>query len=130
MDSQNKARERGGLGRNLSRRKLIASFGLIGATFATGGLMRAYGSPGNEAPTDRNDGDAEIRNGKDRKIPFVSSHNPYLVETIAQLRALAGMSDGNTAVIFATGRAGLFRWTSQNKSGEVANDPQMGIYAP
>ncbi|MDF2722123.1 MAG: hypothetical protein K0Q59_1798, partial [Paenibacillus sp.] len=62
MDSQHKASERGGLGRNLSRRKLIASFGLIAATFATGGLMRAYGSPGNEAPTNQNVGDAEIGN--------------------------------------------------------------------
>ncbi|RKN86306.1 right-handed parallel beta-helix repeat-containing protein [Paenibacillus ginsengarvi] len=130
MDSQPNASERGGYGKKLSRRKLIASFGLIGATFATGGLMRTYASPGNEEPTGRKDGDAEIRDGMDRKIPFVSPNNPYLVETIAQLRALSGMSSGNTAVLFTTGRAGLFRWTSLNKSGEVANDPQMGIYAP
>ncbi|TMV49955.1 hypothetical protein FE783_10295 [Paenibacillus mesophilus] len=130
MDSQNKASERSGIGKKLSRRKLIASFGLISATVATSGLMRVYGSQNNELPIGRNDGGADIRNGMDRKIPFASPHSPYLVETIEQLRALTGMSDGNTTVILATGRAGLFRWTAQNKSGEVANDPQMGIYAP
>ncbi|TNJ62655.1 hypothetical protein FE784_29445 [Paenibacillus hemerocallicola] len=33
-------------------------------------------------------------------------------------------------MITSTGRVGLFRWNSADRSAEYANDPQMGIHIP
>lgn len=116
---QNKTDENSRPGRKLSRRKLIASLSLLGAGVATGGLMRAYASQREEVPV-----------GGRKEVSVLSVPAGHLVDTMAELRTLTGMSSGDAAIVCATGRAGTFLWTSLDKSGEVADDPQMGVYVP
>lgn len=44
------------------------------------------------------------------------------VDTLAELKALTGLADGQSVEVTTTGRAGLFRWTSADTSTEVALD--------
>lgn len=52
------------------------------------------------------------------------------VADLPALRALMGVSDGQAAVVMGTGRAGLFYFSTEDCSLEVAHDPQAGMYVP
>ncbi|MFC3772269.1 hypothetical protein [Paenibacillus sp. GCM10012303] len=112
----------------ISRRKLITSLGLAGAALAAGGMYaNALGDPITELPGSRGNGSGVAgrlhrRSGAGLLTELANA------DTIDDLRDLSGMSDGDTAVITSTGRAGFFRWSSADLSANVAADPQSGLY--
>ncbi|MDF2725326.1 MAG: hypothetical protein K0Q59_5003 [Paenibacillus sp.] len=113
----------------MSRRKLIASLGLTGVALATGGKV-AFG----DSPQGSPDGKSNGVSGKGGNLRKKNGSNALTatvtVDTIEELRDLTGMSEGDTVMIASTGRAGLFRWSSADRSAECVKDPLMGIYIP
>lgn len=119
-----KSEHRWGPNHLVSRRKLLAAFGMAGAALAAGSVL-------NESAIVNGKGKAK---GKGEPTVTESVYglsgltSLVAVETIDDLRTLTGMSNADAAVITTTGRAGLFRWDSGDRSSEVAADPQSGIY--
>lgn len=105
---------------------------MAGAALAAGSMLQGTSSVyGKENPSvtgsvyDKHPG-----NGVNmRRINGLSALTGLVtVDTIDDLRDLIGMSDGDSAIMTTTGRAGLFRWSSGDQSAEVAADTQSGIY--
>lgn len=124
MNSDNKITDSGVPGRTLSRRRLIASFGLLGVGAAAGSLIKAYGNGPQEPLIE------DQPYHKPQAVSILSSSAHHEVSTIDDLRALTGMSSGDSAQVLTTGRAGTFIWSALNHSGDAANDPLMGVYVP
>lgn len=113
----------------ISRRKLIASLGLAGAALATGGISaNALGDPKADLPVGKSEGFPGEAGRLRRRSGARFLTETANVDTIDDLRDLSGMSDGDIAILASTGRAGLFRWSSADRSAEVAADNQSGMY--
>lgn len=107
----------------------MTAFGMAGAAFAAGSMLHGTSTVyGKEKVSvkgsvyDNHPGNGLISNG------LSSSTGPVTVDTIDDLRALTGMNNGDAAIITTTGRAGLFRWDSGDRSSDVAADTESGIY--
>ncbi|TMV48572.1 hypothetical protein FE783_16040 [Paenibacillus mesophilus] len=116
----------------VSRRKLLTAFGMAGAALAAGSVLKGTLSVyGNEKTTVTGSVyDQYSGNGMNmrRSSGLRALTGLATVDTIDDLRDLTGMNNGDAAIITATGRAGLFRWDSGDRSSEAAADTQSGIY--